>query len=171
MLIAVLSDSHDRTDHLEYAINQAKERGITTAFHLGDFCSPFVLEQLGQSGLTWYVVWGNNDGDKLRGTSMAAGQVDIVPDDYRELDLEGRKLFLTHYPQIGRIAALSAQYDAVFFGHNHQASQEIISQEGSSKKTLLANPGEIYGMRTGKPSFAIYNTEDNSFEHVWFARL
>jgi len=169
MFIAVLSDSHDRTDHLEYALHQIKERGITTAFHLGDFCAPFVLQQLVDSGLTIYGVWGNNDGDKLRGTSMTANShVDLVPDDYRELELENRKIFLTHYPQIARIAALSGQYDAVFFGHNHQASQEVIS---GSKQTLLANPGEIYGMRTGKPSFGIYDTETNTFEHIWFDRM
>jgi len=163
MLIAVLSDSHDRTDHLEQALILIKERGISRGLHLGDYVAPFVINQLAESEIRWQGVWGNNDGDKLAGLRMAAGKVDISEGDFLELEIEGRKLFLTHYPQIGRIAALSGQYDAVFYGHTHIAKQEHV------EVTLLANPGEIYGMRTGKVSFGIYNTERNSFEEVVIA--
>lgn len=160
MLIAVLSDSHDRTDHLEQAINLIKQRGITHAFHLGDYISPFVLLQLAESSLALQGVWGNNDGDRATGLKLAAGRLDIADGDSRELEIEGRNLFLTHYPQIARMAALSGQYDAVFFGHSHVASQEIVGS------TLFANPGEIYGMRSGKVSFGIYDTETNSMEDI-----
>jgi len=160
MLIAVLSDSHDRTDHLEQAINLIKERGITHAFHLGDYISPFVLLQLAESGLSIQGVWGNNDGDRTTGLKVAAGRLDIADEDFRELEIDGRTLLLTHYPQIARMAALSSKYDAVFFGHTHIASQENIGT------TLLANPGEIYGMRSGTVSFGIYDTDTNLLEKV-----
>jgi putative phosphoesterase len=162
MKIAVFSDSHDRVDNLDRAIAIAKEMGITQALHLGDLIAPFVVkENLANSGLQWTCVWGNNDGDKLLAAAFATENVDLAEKDFREVEIEGRKLFLTHYPEIGRIAALSGQYDAVFFGHNHKASQEKI------EKTLLANPGEIYGMRTGKASFGVYTPDDNTFEHIW----
>jgi putative phosphoesterase len=163
MLIAVFSDSHDNMENIKKAVELAKERGITRGLHLGDFCAPPTLTLLATSGLTWQCVWGNVDGDKLLSYQRVQehGTMDLVPEDFRELEIEGRKLFLTHYPQIARIAALSGSYDATFHGHNHEANQEVVG------KTLLANPGEIAGFRFGKPSFGIYDTETNTFEHVY----
>ena len=162
MRIAVFSDSHDNMDNLKKAFALAKEKGLTEGIHLGDLCAPPAALLLATSGLTWQCVWGNVDGDKLQSYRLVAehGTVDFAPGDFRELTVDGRKLFLTHYPEIARIAALSGQYDAAFHGHDHTANQEIID------KTLLANPGEIAGFRFGKPSFGIYDSQDNSFEHV-----
>lgn len=163
MDIAVLSDSHDRLELIEIAIGQLQEHGITTALHLGDYVMPYVMEILGNSGIQWYGVWGNNDGDRLAGYQKAAasGRVDIVDADFREIELEGRKLFLTHYPSIARLAARTSDYDAVFFGHSHQDSQEYVGN------TLLANPGAVSGLRRAEgPSFGIYHPADNTFEIV-----
>jgi putative phosphoesterase len=166
MLVPILSDSHDNLDTLRTILAQCKERGFTNGIHLGDFCSPFSVDLLVESGITWTCVWGNNDGDRLRNTIRAShGAVHMGENDFREVEMEGKKLFLTHYPEIGRIAALSGQYDAVFHGHNHVAAQEVIMTEHCA--TLLANPGEVCGWRFGKPSFGIYNTESNTFEIIW----
>jgi len=165
MKIAILSDSHDHLDNLRAAIAQCEERGLTQGIHLGDFCAPFAVRLLSESKLNWIGVWGNVDGDRLKNTDRAGANVDIGMSDFREVELDGKKIFLTHYDQIGRIAALSGQYDAVFHGHNHIAAQEVIENNG--KQTLLANPGEICGWRFGKPSFAVYDTENNAVEHIW----
>lgn len=169
MLIAIFSDSHDNIDNITKALELAKDRGISQGIHLGDFCAPPALELLAKSGLRWYCVWGNVDGDKLLSYQRVApyGTVDLVSTDFRELDIEGRKLFLTHYPEIARIAALSGQYDAAFHGHTHLAASETINV--NNKQVLLANPGEIAGFRYGKPSFGIYNTETNILEHLALA--
>ncbi len=169
MNIAVFSDSHDNMENISKALELVKARGIIHGFHLGDFCAPPALQLLADSGVTWQCVWGNNDGDKLLGymVTQSKGTLDFVSTDFRELEIEGRKLFLTHYPQIGRIATLSGQYDAVFHGHNHLAQQEVITnQNGPIHNCLLANPGEVTGYRYGAPSFGIYTSENNSFEHI-----
>ena len=168
MQVAVFSDSHDNLDALRTAIGKCKDRGLTQAIHLGDYCAPFVMDVLGESSLQWVGVWGNNDGDRVRSLQTAGryeGRIDIAADDFREHEVGGRRIFLTHYPQIGRIAALSGQYEAVFHGHTHLAAQEIV--EVQEKRVLLANPGEIYGKRFGKPSFGVYDSENHTFEHVW----
>ena len=160
MKIAVFSDSHDNLPNLEKALTLAKEAGLTHGFHLGDFCSPFTVKILADSGMSWQCVWGNNDGDKVSCMRTGGEQVDFADSDYREITLEGHSLFLTHYPQIARMAALSGKYSASFFGHNHRYSQEIL------ENTLLANPGEVLGHRFKEPSFGIYTTESNTFERV-----
>lgn len=169
MLIAIFSDTHDHMHHMRTAIDQLKERGITIGIHLGDFCAPPALELLADSGLHWYGVWGNVDGDRLMSWLRIKdkGTVDIGTDDFHTLELEGRKLFLTHYPDIAKIAAISGEFDAVFHGHNHKAAAEMIKTNGGPhSETLLANPGELCGFRYGTPTYGIYDTEQNTLEHV-----
>ncbi len=170
MKIAVFSDSHDHIEALSAALARVKELGITTGLHLGDFCAPFITTMLADSGLKWFAVWGNNDGDKLQGFRITAGKTapdgspafEVASGDFMELTLGERKLFLTHYPDIARIAALSGQFEAVFFGHNHKQSSETLNN------ALLANPGELCGTRFGVRSFMIYDTDSNTVEHLEF---
>jgi len=70
MEIAIFSDIHDNLKNLELAINQIKDRGINKLIYCGDFCAPFVMKQLGQSGLEIHAVWGNNDGDRFKLTQI-----------------------------------------------------------------------------------------------------
>jgi putative phosphoesterase len=163
MQIAVFSDTHDNLDTTKIALEQVKAKGITHALHLGDFTSPPTIMLLAESGLQWTCVWGNCDGDKLLSYRRVEhmGTMDFANGDFRGHEVGGKKLFLTHYPEIARIAALSGQYDAVFHGHNHQAATETVG------KTLLANPGELTGIRFGMPSYGIYTPEENTFEIIW----
>lgn len=163
MKLAIFSDTHDNLGTTGLAIEQVKAAGITHGLHLGDFTSPPTIMLLAECGIQWTCVWGNCDGDKLLAyrRTEKLGTMDFANGDFREHEVEGKKLFLTHYPEIARIAALSGLYDAVFHGHNHQAATEIIG------KTLLANPGELTGIRFGKPSYGIYDTDTNTFETIW----
>lgn len=168
MKIAVFSDTHDHISNTARAVDIAKELGITEGLHLGDFTSPPTIQLLAKSGLTWTCVWGNCDGDKLlpyRRTETL-GTMDFADEDFREHEIDGRKLFLTHYPQVARIAALSGEFDAVFHGHNHEAKVETV-KANNGKDVLLANPGELCAIKTGKASFGLYEPETNSFEIVW----
>lgn len=162
MLIAVFSDSHDHKQNITKALALAEGRGITRGFHLGDFCAPPSFELLASSKITWQCVFGNVDGDRLGALKRVEkyGTMDLANADFREIEIDGQHLFLTHYPDIARLGALSGKYQAAFYGHNHQAAQEMVAN------TLLANPGEIVGTRFGHPSFGIYDTEKNSFEIV-----
>lgn len=166
MLLAVFSDSHDNMENIKKSLAICAEKNVQHGVHLGDFCAPPALELLATAGIQWKCVWGNIDGDKLLAYLRVKdyGTMDLVSEDFREIDVDNRKIFLTHYPEIARLAALSGQYDAAFHGHNHIAAQEMINVAG--KEVLLANPGEIAGYRYGEPSFGIYTTENNSLEHV-----
>jgi predicted phosphodiesterase len=59
---------------------------------------------------------------------------------------------VNHFDNVGRAIAKGEKYDVVCFGHNHKAE---ITPVG---KTLIINPGEIYGGLSGRSTFAIYNT-------------
>jgi predicted phosphodiesterase len=116
MQIAVLSDIHDRLDHLERVMAAVSARGAERVFFLGDGCAPFVLNDLAErfagpiDG-----VFGNNDGDRFLLCRVAARHPHMTwHDPLAELEVGGRKILLTHYPEIGRRLAKSGEADAVF---------------------------------------------------------
>jgi uncharacterized protein len=169
MQIAVFSDSHDHLDNLEKACAAVVARGITTGIHLGDFCAPFMIKPLIESDLTWYGVFGNNDGDRLgafmqtlTATTDGKRQIDLVNADFRELEIDGLRLFLTHYPQIARISALSGQYDVAFHGHDHKAASTVVTAANGNTCPIY-NPGELCGARFGTATYGIFDTQTREF--------
>jgi hypothetical protein len=161
MKIAVLSDSHDRLDHLEAVLAAVSEEKAERLFFLGDFCAPFTLSAIAE-GFSGPVdcVSGNNDGDHLHLSKIASQHLHVtLHGQLAELEAGGRKIGLNHYPDIAQRLAESQAYDAVFSGHDHR---RYIHQTG---RTLWANPGEIMG-RYQVVSFGIYDTESNTFRHV-----
>jgi len=160
-MIAVLSDAHDRLDHLQRVLAEVRLRGAERLFFLGDFCAPFALKELAE-GFPGPIdaVFGNNDGDRFLLCSIAAKHAHVtLHDPLAELVVEGRKILLTHFPEIGRRLAKSGEADAVFSGHDHQRYQHRYGE------ALWANPGEIMG-RFGVVSFGLYDPAAHAFEHV-----
>jgi putative phosphoesterase len=161
MKIAVLSDIHDRLDHLRAALAQARSRACDRLFFLGDFCAPFSLDELA-SGFSSPIdaVFGNNDGDAFLLSRVAAKHPHVtLHAPIAELEIDSRKILLNHYPEIARPLASSRAADAVFSGHDHKRYVHRFD------RTLWANPGEIMG-RFGVVSFGIYDTAAHEFEHV-----
>lgn len=161
MKVAVLSDIHDRLDHLDAVLKAVAGSGADRLFFLGDFCAPFSLAALveGFAGPV-DVVFGNNDGDQFLLCQMARKHPLVtLHAPLAELVIEGRKVALHHYPEIARRLAESGAYDAVFSGHDHQRYLHQIGE------TLWANPGEIMG-RFGVVSFGLWDTSSNGFDHI-----
>lgn len=161
MSIAILSDCHDRLDHLQRVLAEVRARGAARLFFLGDFCAPFALKELAEGfGGPIEAVFGNNDGDRFLLCSIASRHAHVtLHDPLAELEVDGRRILLTHYPEIGRRLAKSGEADAVFSGHDHQRYQHRFAG------ALWANPGEIMG-RFGIVSFGWYDPVAHAFEHV-----
>ncbi len=162
MKYAVLSDSHDNGEALAAALAEIGKRGITAGFHLGDFTSPaFIAAMLEAEDITWYSVWGNMDDERTkRATELFDNpRFDIIDEPCRELQIDDMVVFLTHFPFIAEKAAESGSYHAVFHGHTHQKRMEK-----DFIGTLIANPGELSGLRYGTSSFGIWDSDTNGFE-------
>lgn len=162
MKIAVLSDSHDNIWNLEKALAAVNEAGCEALLFLGDFCAPFTLKQIGdsfQSGPV-HAVFGNNDGDPFLLGQIASGFDHVtLHGQYAELEFDGLKIGMNHYPDIAQRVAESGSLDAVFSGHDHL---KYVRQIGN---TLWANPGEVMG-RFGEPSWGLFETGTREFQHV-----
>lgn len=152
MKIAILSDIHDNLDALARALDAAK--GCEALICCGDLNSPFVVKALG-SGFSGpqHIVFGNNDADRFRITTIARDFSHInLHGEYVELELGGLSFSVNHFDNIGRALAAGGQFDVVCFGHNHR------HEVAQNSFTTLINPGEIYGRLSGESTFVIFET-------------
>jgi putative phosphoesterase len=161
MQIAIISDIHDNIWALEAALTRLGNCEVLLC--LGDICSPFTMIAIGEGfpGPV-HVVWGNNDGDRVH-VAQSVSRLERVTfhGEFGELELGGRKIAITHWPDVAKALANGGTFDLVCHGHNHRRRAD---QFGN---TLLVNPGEVMG-RLGERSVAIYDTETNSAELVLF---
>ncbi len=170
MRIAIVSDIHDHVWNLRAALDRLARggdgagTGAAALVCCGDLCSPFVVDELarGFPGGPVYVVFGNNDGDRYRIADKARGHPSHPAIEVRGesavLELGGRRVFVHHFDDVGRLAAAAGAHDLVCYGHDHE--RRVRREPGAA---LEVNPGPIMGWhpRLGevRPTYAVYDTE------------
>jgi putative phosphoesterase len=162
MLIGVFSDVHDNLNNLRKALAIFKERGVAALIFCGDFCSPIPSRVMGSEFEgDIHVVFGNGDGDRFHISDVANTQFANLKlhGEYAELELDGARIAVTHYPFYAKALARTGDYQAVFSGHTH------VQDDKRFGDCLWLNPGEILGWK-GNPTCAIYDTSTNSAEIV-----
>jgi putative phosphoesterase len=162
MKIAILSDSHDHIANIEKVVANLKGK-VEAAIFCGDFCAPFSARKLSELKVSIYACLGNNDEDQIGLLKLGGDKFKwtFLAEEFGTAELGGKKLAFCHYPKLADLLSKTNEYDAVFFGHTHQAGM------GTHGKTLLVNPGAICGIKDGKydeATYAIYDTSSNSAE-------
>ena len=91
MIIGAMSDTHDRLDATEKAINYFNSQNITHVLHAGDLVSPFVVPLFSKLRGKLHFVWGNNEG--ARGfIGIKFAEIGIIPlGDFAEITIAGKK--------------------------------------------------------------------------------
>ncbi len=156
MLLGLLSDTHDNLDNIALVITWFKNQKIKTILHCGDVCAPITLIKTIVEPFpgTIHLVFGNIDGDRflmLKRVHETGRENVFLHGELGEIEIDGKKIAMNHYPNIAKRLAQSGAYDLVCFGHNHQQSLETVG------KTELVNPGTVAGI-FGKAAFASYET-------------
>ncbi len=146
MIVGILSDTHDNMNMLKKAVDYFIEQRVSLVLHAGDYVAPFTARELGRLPCKLIGVFGNNDGDKLLLTKKYDG-IGQLFEGVHQLEIEGKVIALTHYPEIAETLASRGAYDVVVYGHTHRAQ----IREG---KSLLVNPGECCGWLEGKSTIA-----------------
>ena len=159
MIIGILSDTHDHIGNTHKAIKTLLENGAEQIIHCGDFCAPFMIELFSEYDVPFHCVFGNIDDRYLTTKKAAESKSVLLHGDIARIEIDNKRIFINHFPEIALIAAESNEFDAVFYGHTHMAKEERIGN------TLMLNPGEVMS-RFGKPSVAIYDTNTNSARHI-----
>ena len=154
MLIGIMSDSHDNIQGTKDALKIFSDRGAKLVLHAGDMIGSGNCHIFEGCDMQIKLVYGNNDGDRvglMKEFKRVGGE---YLGDFGEIDAEGLKMAMLHGTEESLVEAVVASqlYDVVVRGHNHRAE---VAQHG---KTLLVNPGEIWGHFTGRKSVALLDT-------------
>jgi len=163
MKIAVISDIHENFHNLILSLQVMEKKGVKQIICLGDLMNPGIAKVLAFQSIPVHMIWGNNDGDKVEITLAASRDTSVMTvgvTTYDFLEFDGKKIFITHYDDLALPMAQTRNYDAVFYGHNHEVLKD---KEGDC---WLVNPGELAASKTGKATMAIYDTTSNDVEII-----
>lgn len=159
MKIAVVSDTHGNVANFKKMIDWLNEKGIKMIFHCGDISSPQDLKEVmvdfrGE----FFGVFGNaekdfNMPDEYKKISKAK-----IKEDTWEIELDKKKIAITHFPDTAKKLAQSGKYNVVFYGHTHRPWDELVLNKTGDRKCHMINPGELAG-QFYKSAFAIYDTK------------
>ena len=154
MRFAIVSDTHDNMGNFKKAIAFLNTEKIDLMLHCGDICNQSTIdgaEKLFAGKIHW--VRGNGDYELNEVPETMELEIGGNP----STGLRAKRIFFNHYPDVAKKAAESGKYDLVFYGHTHKPWEEKMGN------CRVVNPGELAGQRF-KPTFAIYNTENNHLE-------
>ena len=142
MKLGIMSDSHDNMPLIAKAVALFNSEKVDLVLHAGDFVSPFTNIEFRKLNARMVGVFGNNDGDKPY-LLKRFGDFSEIQDDFRELELDGRKIVLMHQPKFLESLAKDSSCDLVVYGHTHK----VDIREG---RPLIINPGETGGWLYGQ---------------------
>jgi len=164
MKVCIVSDSHDRADALAAAVRAAKLEGATAVIHCGDLIGAQTVRPAMALGLTIHLIHGNNVGDPLmlhNLTRGSGGMLHYYGGDAR-LELDGRRVFVVHYPEYGYAMACTGDWDLVCCGHSHAAALDRVANVKAGA-TWLVNPGTVAGL-AAPATWMLGDLERMSFE-------
>lgn len=159
----VVSDSHDNLDAVKRFLEAVKGEEADAVIHAGDIVSPFTLKMF--AGYRLYGVYGNNDGERLVLSKVAAENGMVLVEQPLFLELGGYKIVVVHgvrgAEDTHRLVvslAKSGDFDLVVYGHLHKVDIREVSE------TLIVNPGTLSGYLAGRRTYAVVDLEKRVVE-------
>lgn len=162
-----MSDAHDSIQGVRDALRIFSSKKVDLVLFAGDMIGSGNCYTFEGFGIPIKLVFGNNDGDRVGLAREFARVGGEYLGDFGEIEADGLKIALLHGTEepLVRAVVASQLYDVVVRGHNHHAE---VTRYG---KTLLVNPGEIWGYFTGRSSIAIMDTAGLNVEIIELGRF
>jgi len=159
-LIGIMSDSHDNMKAIKKAVKFFNEKKVKAVLHAGDIVSPFTVRAFQELEPKLYLVFGNNDGDRLLLSKWFGDIGAEICGDFADLTLDGLHVALLHGTNEALVKALagSGDFDVVVRGHTHKPGVKLVGS------THIINPGECAGVLSGKATVAILEVANLNFE-------
>jgi uncharacterized protein len=161
MKIAIVSDIHDNWLNLEKALKIANDLPCEYLLFAGDLIAPPGIALLDDFKGEVVMVWGNNELAQVSIQQQVDKRDNIFnAGDHYEGEIAGLKFFMHHIPRYAELAADTEEFDVAICGHTHEYFTDVIGD------TILINPGEIHGYKTGEPSLVILDSETKQLEKI-----
>ena len=151
MKVGVLADSHDNRGSAADALSVFLREGAEAILHLGDVCSPPVLEPFRASGIPLLGVFGNNDADRAGLQAVSGNGFHRGP---FVLEIGGRNVLMSHiFDELQGEIGEGGKFDLILFGHTHRPLTMRVG------RALVINPGEACGFMSGRSTCAVIDLE------------
>jgi uncharacterized protein len=162
--VCIVSDSHDRAQMLATAVAEGAAHGATAVIHCGDLIGAATLKPLLALGIPTHVIHGNNLGDAMAMWKLCAASAGLITYHGAEAELElgGRRVFVTHFPRHGHAFACAGDHDLVCCGHSHKAATTL-QRNVKGGDTWLVNPGTVAGL-AAPPTWILADLDKLTFE-------
>ena len=159
MKFVIISDTHGNVTNFKKVIDWIQKENIQLILHCGDIGDPESLENsLEEFKGKFLGVFGNMDTNyKILIEDYNKISKVKIAEKILETKIENKNIAITHKPDDARRLAESEKFDLVFYGHTHRPWEEKIGD------CRMINPGELAG-QIFKPTFAIYNTDQDFLE-------
>ncbi|MBA4399897.1 MAG: hypothetical protein C0396_08540 [Anaerolinea sp.] len=160
MRIGIISDTHNRADALQSALQTLRHLHIDTFFHCGDVTTLETARLM--LGFTVHYVFGNGDADSIDIQNMLTA---ANPESSGGLvytgQIDGVRIAAAHGHIAGKVNALvaSGEYDYVFHGHTHVQKDEMIG------RTRIINPGALGSNRYDGRCLCILDLKTGQIEY------
>lgn len=155
MIIGVISDSHDRLEKIEKAVEVFNKKSVEKVIHAGDLVSPFTSRIFKNLNVPLHAVYGNNDGEKF-----GLKKLFDIQDQPLKLNVDSARIIVVHEADYLQELENSSLYDIIIYGHTH------IVDVRKNNKVLVMNPGESCGYVNGKATIAILDSSKKDVEIV-----
>ena len=157
MLIAIISDTHDRASSVRNALAIMAERGVDLILHCGDICDGDTVRLFPAHT---HFVFGNCDHDHADIERAVADIGAALHGAWGHVELAGRSLAFTHGDDHDLLHHLehADAFDFLFHGHTH------IAREHRTGKTRVINPGAL--QRVARRTFLLLDPASGECESV-----
>ena len=161
MKIGIISDTHNHRANVIKAIKVFNERKVSYVLHSGDMMSASICGEFAAVyGAKFIGVFGNCDSERVLMRSTIESFGGEIYDPSYDGQIDDKRVFMTHRPDVLASVVESGKYDLVVYGHTHQ---QDIHRAG---ETLVVNPGRARSRLMGKGSVVIVELDDMSYEAV-----
>lgn len=161
MKIGIISDTHNHRGNVIKAIKVFNEQKVGWVLHAGDMASASTAGEFAAiDGAKFIGVFGNCDSDRGLLRSVIEGFSGEIHDPSYDGEIDGKRVFMTHKPDILEAVVESGKYDMVVYGHTHKQDIHKVGQ------TLVVNPGKARSRLGGKARVVIVELDDMSYEAV-----
>ena len=161
MKIGLISDTHDKIQHIQRAVIEFNDKHVDIVIHAGDIVSPIAVESF--AGVKIVGVPGNNDID-IPGLTFAFNKIHgELKGEIFETVYDGMKFGVYHGTSVAKKEQLikSGKYDVFIYGHTHKKDNRYIGT------TRVINPGTAKGWFFGLfASIAIFDTSSRNLTFI-----
>ncbi len=158
VIIGLLSDTHGWPAPAAAAVRILVANGAQQLLHAGDVGGTEIIDIL--AGHPAAFVWGNNDFDRP-GEAAYATQIGVnCLDAFGELDLDGKKIALTHGDDEALVRWIleGQRHDYLITGHTHVRHDRRVG------RVRWINPGALH--RVGTKTVALLDTSTDALRSI-----